>query len=735
MKVIEATVENVVFANEDTGYGVVHAVAGRKCFMMVGPLAFVREGEMLEVSGDWMTHPIYGEQFKAETCKPSLPNYPEAVIRYLSSGLIKGVGEVTATRIVDALGGNALDKIYNNPDALSGIRGISSEKAALIRKTISQKRNEQEQMVFLQSLRIPKNLIVKITACYGSGAETFIRKQPYRLIRDIEGIGFKTADRIGQELGIAPDDIQRLRYGVLYTLDTASGQEGHTCLPYNVLLERASELLSTDYKPLQNSIRELLMDREIVITRREDVEYCYSALLYRAEIEAAQRLCILNKAMPIILFSDTDELMNRLAGEKGILLSTQQKDAILGALDHSVAIITGGPGTGKTTILQFIIRLLREAGQQVELAAPTGRATKRMQEASGFDAKTIHRLLEYSRGEDGEAEATFQRNMDNPLDCDCLVLDEMSMVDIQLLMQVVRALRVGSRLILVGDADQLPSVGAGNVLRDIIDSEVFFTANLTEVYRQTEESLIIRNAHRINRGEMPVLSGGKGFYFESHKNPASLLQSLKDMIHHRVPSFIHCAPLSDIQVMAPLKKGELGVNNLNIVLQEAFNPGAPGKKELRVGENILREGDKVMQIRNDYSREWRSADGEGMGVYNGDIGFIRQILMVERQFSVLFDDGKLANYDFQQAEDLMLAYAISVHKSQGCEFPVVLLPLFQGNRRIMTRNLLYTAVTRASKMVVLLGKKNVITQMVNNNSIIRRYSGLVDFLREYNEVI
>ncbi len=739
METVTGMVEGFVYANEENGYAVVELSQGDAFFTAVGTLAFLHEGETVELSGNWITHPTYGEQFKAEICRALEPDSTEGLERYLASGAIKGVGEKTAARIVEELGMAALDIIATDPERLAKIEGIGRKRALAISEAVLEKRHVQDTMVFLQSLRLGQGIIAKIMKRYENRTVEIIRQNPYRLVRDIRGVGFRTADQIAQSLGIAHDDPRRIENGMIYVLQDVAQQDGHVCLPREELISQSARLLGISREKVEETYTRLSVSRDLVTRHLDGQEFCYTSQMYSAELEVAERLLLLVHTPVRQPAEDLEGLVDMVADMRTVTLSQEQRNCVLTSLRSGVTVITGGPGTGKTTTIACLIHVLEQTGETVELAAPTGRAAKRMQESTEHEARTIHRLLEYGYGaEDGEDdEPAFQRNDENPLECQCVVLDEMSMVDLLLMRSFLRSVRPGTRLILVGDADQLPSVGPGNVLRNILDSGVIPVGRLTEIFRQAQESRIVVNAHRINHGEMPLLRGGKDFFFSSQSTAETVFTTVRDMVGYRIPGYLGCDPLQDIQVMAPMKKGEVGVHRFNQRLQETFNPPDASKGEFQYGEMVFREGDKVMQIRNNYQLEWKrvmdnGAEVEGKGVFNGDGGIILQIAPSVREMTILFDDGRRASYPFSMAEDLTLAYAISIHKSQGSEFPVVILPLLSGSGRLLTRNLLYTAVTRAKKMVVIVGQEKTIAAMVANNTVVRRYSGLGQALRTLN---
>jgi len=652
--------------------------------------------------------------------------------KYLSSGLIKGVGPVTAKRLVEHFGLDTLDIIQFNPDRLTEVEGIGPAKAQLIASSFAEQKEIREVMIYLQSYGISTTYAIKIYKMYGANTIPYIKENPYRLAEDVVGIGFKIADKIARSMGVPYDSPYRIAAGTKYVLSQASSN-GHTYLPQDELVMQAAQLLQVDSKLVELAISNLAVNQAIILEDMEDHRAVYLAPFYYAEMGVCRRLMDLAMADVDILEGDLEEDLKRIQKEQGIILAKQQREAVIKSLTNGVVVITGGPGTGKTTTINCIIKLLEDRGMAVELAAPTGRAAKRMTEATGREAKTIHRMLEYGFSDEGDF---FQKDENDPLLVDAVIIDEMSMVDILLMNHLLKAILPGTRLIMVGDVDQLPSVGPGNVLRDIIQSGIITVVRLTEIFRQAQESMIILNAHRINRGEYPYLNvKEKDFFIDRKEEPERILDSLIDLTCRRLPKYGNYHPMRDIQILVPMKKGTIGVHNLNLELQKVLNPPSPQKKEKLNRDTLFRVGDKVMQIKNNYKTKWRRFAGgqeveEGEGVFNGDMGYIKSIDEEEQTLTVLFDDDKEVVYDFSQLDELELAYAISIHKSQGSEFSVVLIPLAWGPPMLMTRNLLYTAVTRAKEMVVIVGRERTIAQMVENNYIDRRYSGLAHRLKK-----
>ena len=727
MEEIEAFADETVFRNEENGYTVLTVKCGRTRVSAVGVMPPIAPGEKLRITGEWVEHPIYGRQIKVSGCEVEQPTTLSGIEKYLSSGMIRGIGPATAKLLIKAFGEQTLDVLCSEPEKLMDVQGIGPKRAKMIAESYAEQAQQREAMVFLQSYGVTPSLAVKIYKQYGENVQTVIRQNPYRLVEDIEGIGFKTADKIAASLGVEPDSEHRLGAGVKHALSEATNGAGHCYLPRAELSGYAQRLLGNDMEAIERTIDSLILSRQLIAQvlpgEGEDTVAVYLPRTYHAEVDVARRLREMIDAMPATMALDLSMQIDALEREEGVAFHPQQRRAIETAVRSGMSVITGGPGTGKTTIIKCIIRLLSMGGE-IALAAPTGRAAKRMSEACGMEAKTIHRLLEYG-GEEGD----FARGQDKPLEMDTLIIDEMSMVDIFLMRSLLRALVPGTRLIMVGDSDQLPSVGAGNVLRDILDSKVIPAVELTEIFRQDEQSMIVYNAHRIKHGEAPRLNAkGSDFFFERAVSPADAAKKIVSLCATRLPGFLGLNPVRQMQVLSPTKKGECGVWMLNQMLQAQFNPAHSGKAERVRGDTVFREGDKVMQTRNNYQLKWKRegvfAWEEGQGVFNGDIGFITAIDEQERTMQVQFDDDRIADYEGADIDDLDLAYCISVHKSQGSEFPVVVMPAVGGPPMLLTRNLLYTAVTRARRLVMLVGREAAIDQMIANVNTRRRYSAL-----------
>ncbi|MFU0800347.1 MAG: ATP-dependent RecD-like DNA helicase [Xylanivirga thermophila] len=727
MAEISGIVQEIIYRNEENGFTVLELKdddGGE--ITAVGSIPFANEGEKVLITGEWTMHPDYGPQIKILDYETVAPSTIVGMEKYLASGLIKGIGPATAKRLVEKFGLDVLEVIQFHPERLTEVDGIGPAKAESIYGSFAEQKEIREVMVFLKTYGISTTFAVKIYKMYGDMTIQVVKENPYRLAQDIQGIGFKTADRIAQSMGITFDSPYRIEAGTLYVLSQAVGY-GHTYLPEEKLKEAVGNILGVDKILIENAIVSLSMRQAIFTQDIEGDRAIYLAPFYYAELGVAKRLMKMSMVEFEPVYDQIEDKLKEFQMEEGIIFAKEQKEAILESLSNGVVVITGGPGTGKTTTINCIIKLFERKGLEVALAAPTGRAAKRMTETTGHEAKTIHRLLEYGYA---EGEDLFNKGEDDPLSADVVIVDEMSMVDIILMNNLLKALMPGTRLVLVGDVDQLPSVGAGNVLKDIIDSGIIKVVRLTEIFRQAQESMIIVNAHRINNGEFPYLNvREKDFFFERKHAPADILNTIKELTLNRLPRFTGFDSLKDMQILSPMRKGLIGVNNLNIELQKVLNPKSYGKKEKLYRDTIFREGDKVMQIKNNYKTEWEVTEKgrvieKGEGVFNGDVGYILSIDEEDQTMLVIFDEGREVTYDFTQLDEIELAYAISVHKSQGSEFPVVILPLAWGPPLLMTRNLLYTAVTRARDMVVIVGRESAIENMIQNNRIAERYSGL-----------
>ncbi len=733
MATVTGYVEKIKFRNDENGYSILSVSSDGEEYVLVGTFPYISEGDMVEASGTTVEHPIYGEQIQVETYELKAPEDTMSMERYLGSGAIKGVGAALAARIVRRFKADTFRVIEEEPERLSEVKGISEKMAMAISEQMEAKRELRQAMMFLQEYGISMNLALKIYNESGPRLNGIIKENPYRLADDIQGVGFKMADEIAQRVGIFTDSDYRIRSGIFYTL-LQSVANGHTYLPLDELLCGAEELLHVDAGVMEKHLVDLQMEKKIVVKTGEGGDpsrHIYASQYYYTELNTARMLHDLNirGREPE---AEIRKRLDRIRDEEQIEADELQIQAVVEAVNSGLLIITGGPGTGKTTTINTIIRYFEQEEMEILLAAPTGRAAKRMAEATGYEAKTIHRLLELTGmpGDNGDTSGMhFERNEENPLDADAIIIDETSMVDIYLMQALLRAVNPGTRLILVGDVNQLPSVGPGNVLRDMIDSGCFNVVRLSRIFRQAAESDIIVNAHKINAGEqIPLGKRSRDFLFIRRDQPDAIISAMITLIKEKLPNYVHAEPF-DIQIMTPMRKGALGALRLNGILQEYLNPKAPSKPEKEVGGTIYRVGDKVMQIKNNYQIEWevRNRYGipmdSGMGVFNGDIGIIREINSFAEELTVEFDEGKMVEYTFKQLEELELAYAITIHKSQGSEYPAVVIPIHTGPRMLMTRNLIYTAVTRARSCVCLVGVPETFQGMVNNEVEQRRYTG------------
>lgn len=725
-------VEHIIYRNADNGYTVLNLVSGEDEITCVGIFSAIAEGENIEAQGEYTEHPTYGQQFKVTSFEEKAPEDEEAIERYLGSGAIKGIGLAMAARIVRRFKEDTFRIIEEEPERLAEIKGISNRKAMEIASQVNEKRDLRQAMIFLQQYGITMNLAVKVYQAYGQDVYGIIRENPYRLADDIDGVGFRTADEIAARVGIRMDSDFRVRSGILYTLLQASG-EGHTYLPETELTPRASKLLNVTAEQVEKQYMDLAIERKIILKQMEDQTQIYAASFYYMEANTATMLKRLNVSYDV---SDA-EIEQRIRGiekKSGMTLDEHQVTAVKEAARNGLLVITGGPGTGKTTTINTIIRYFELEGLEIFLAAPTGRAAKRMSETTGFEARTVHRMLELNGGAEGSG--GFERDESNPLEANVIIVDEMSMVDISLMYSLLKAISVGTRLILVGDVNQLPSVGPGSVLRDIIQSHACNVVMLTKIFRQASTSDIIVNAHKINHGEEVILDNkSMDFFFLKRYDADVIINVVLQLIKQKLPKFVDATPY-DIQVLTPMRKGLLGVERLNGILQRYMNPPANDKVEKEYGSTVFREGDKVMQTKNNYQLAWeiRTKFGltvdKGLGIFNGDMGIIRQINDFAEQMIIEFDEGRMVEYPYKLLDELELAYAITIHKSQGSEYPAVVIPLLGGPMMLMNRNLLYTAVTRARKCVTLVGNEVTFRQMIQNTSQQKRYSGLCDRLKE-----
>ena len=737
METIQGYIDHFIYYNETNGYGVIELYTEEEDIVCVGSFQGIGQGENVEITGEYVEHAVYGRQLKASQIKVIVPEDAYAMERYLAGGAIKGIGPALAKRIVKTFGNDTFRIMEEEPERLAEIKGISERKAMEIAGFMEGRKELRDAMVFLQKYGIANNLALKIYDTYGTQLYHILQENPYRLAEEIDGVGFKRADEIAQKIGVRIDSQFRIHCGVCYVL-SQSALEGHTFLPKEELVRRAMALLEVEEEQIEIALPNLAMDKKIVMKQDEELVSCYPAKTYYEELACARML----RDLLLIEVSGIEKgriLKNieKIEKELSIELDDLQKKAVLEAACHGIFILSGGPGTGKTTTINAIIRYFEREGMDIMLAAPTGRAAKRMTEATGFESKTIHRLLELngSFAEDGKR-ARFERNEDAPLETDVVIIDEMSMVDIHLFYALLKAIPLGCRLILVGDVNQLPSVGPGQVLRDLIDSEGFPLVILQKIFRQAITSDIVVNAHRINKGEQIALTNkSKDFFFLSRNNVDVIYKHMILLILEKLPKYVDAQPYQ-IQVLTPMRKGSLGVEVLNGILQKYINPPEKEKAEHMHGDIIFRVGDKVMQIKNNYQLEWEIVNyfnlpiDKGTGIFNGDMGIVKSINEFAQTLTVEYEDNKRVNYHFSQLDELELAYAVTIHKSQGSEYPAVIMPLLGGPRQLLNRNLLYTGITRAKKCVTILGSEDTVMEMIQNGNARRRYTGLLARIRE-----
>lgn len=768
---LEGRLIEIIFQNESNGFLVGVLDCEEEQVTVVGCLPALKEGEVVSVKGKWIVHPIYGKQIDVKEYRHIQPSTKEGILKYLSSGVIKGIGKKMAERIIDHFGTDALEIIEYTPQRLTEVSGIGEKKAQSIMEAFAEQRELREIILFLSQYGITPAYAVRIYKKYAEKTISYIQENPYRLADEITGIGFKRADLIARAMGISPNSKYRIHSGIRYTINTFHNQ-GHTYAPSDLLIDRSRELLDVEEAEVIEGMQEMALKQKIQLERQDvgttfdrpqsstptpghsgdgsscvvssqqhkrTVPLCpstgneqivvYSMPYFYAETNVCNKLIELSQGELDTLEVDVDEEISNIEKEDQICLADNQKEAIRQAITSGILVITGGPGTGKTTIINTLIKVFEKLDKKIVLAAPTGRASKRMTEATGKEAKTIHRLLEMGYMDD-EERMLFQRNEDNPLAGDVIIIDEVSMVDIILMNSLLKAIPKGARLIFVGDVDQLPSVGAGNVLKDIIDSQIIKIVRLNEIFRQAEESMIVVNAHKINHGHYPILNHkDKDFFFINKSRKDEILNTILGLVKERLPKYYKFDPIMDIQVLTPMKKGNIGTLNLNKELQNYLNPSDNNKEEKELREKLFRVGDKVMQVKNNYILKWTSLDVDaeeqrGEGVFNGDIGYVQNINTEDEELTVFFDDNRSVVYNFTQLDQLELAYSITIHKSQGSEFPVIVMPVTWAPPMLLTRNLLYTAITRAKSLVVLVGTENYLKQMIDNNKIEERYSGL-----------
>ena len=741
METIQGIVDHIIFRSETTGYTVFNMVVKKKEITCVATIPSIDEGESLRAEGEYVNDPRYGRQFRVRAIAVETPEDETAIERYLGSGAIKGVGPVLAAKIVSAFKKDTFRVIEEEPERLVLIKGISERKAQEIYAQFHEKQGMRQAMIFLANYGISVQLSMRIYKQYGEQVYQIISENPYKLAEDMSGIGFKLADEIALHAGFGRDSAFRIRSGIIYVMQQAA-LSGHTCFPEESLIIHAARILSVAEESISEQIESLVIDRKIVKKQVEGQNMIYASAYYFLELETARKLVDLARVDYGADPEETEQIIRRIEKREEITLDEQQRQAVRAAAEKGVLVITGGPGTGKTTTIRAIIRYFEQEGMEIRLAAPTGRAAKRMTETcGGYEAQTIHRLLEVTGIPDElrGARTRFERNEENPLDTDVIIIDEMSMVDLFLMNALVKAIPEGTRLILVGDVNQLPSVGPGNVLRDVIASGCFETVTLTTIFRQALESDIVKNAHKINDGRQILLDNqSKDFFCLQMNDVIQILSTMIALVRDKLPSYVDAQPY-EIQVLTPMRKGELGVERLNVVLERYLNPAAPDKKERSFHGGVLREGDKVMQIRNDYQLEWEVlgkynlVQERGTGVFNGDIGIVREINEFAELVTVEFDESRRVHYSYQQLDELELAYAVTVHKAQGSEYPAVVIPLLTGPAPLMNRNILYTAVTRARSCVAIVGSADTVRDMIDNEKEQHRYTTLLLRLREQQQ--
>ena len=722
---LSGSIENIIYANEENGYIVCDLGTDDDDLITVtGVMPYVSEGDSLIVWGEWKHNPKYGRQFQVTQYERYMPANASAILRYLSSGAIKGIGKKTALKIVEEYGDNTLDVLENHPDWLSDIPGISLKKARQICEDFKAKAGIRSAMLFFRDF-FGATTTVKIYKRWGSAAIDVAKNNPYRLCDEIEGIGFERADSMAMKLGLDRNSDARLMSGIAHVLRYNAAQNGHVCLPREKLVAASAHLLGADAGKVDEIINDMIAQGKLNYSLFGGVVYLYDRFAYECECYIAEKLDLLNRVCPAISTADANLFIENEERKNGFNYAVMQKRAIISALENGVMLLTGGPGTGKTTIVKALLDIFRSMDMKVALAAPMGRAAKRLSEATSQDAKTIHRLLEFEyTTEDGERPG-FRRNENDLLEENVVIIDESSMIDNILMCSLLKAIKPGARIILIGDADQLPSVGAGNVLHDLLECGRFATIRLDEIFRQAQQSLIVTNAHMINRGELPRLDvKDNDFFFLPRNTDEEIAFTVTDLYKNRLPRSYGAKTVSEIQVITPSRKGDAGTDNLNMMIQAALNPQSSKKKEHKHRERVFREGDKVMQIKNNYELDWiRDDDSTGEGIFNGDIGTIIRIDNLNECMEILFDDRRVT-YDFTMLEELELAYAITVHKSQGCEYPIVILPLYSAPSMLLTKNLFYTAVTRAQRMVILVGRADIAKTMVSNTFTSQRYTCL-----------
>ena len=722
---LHGSIEHVIYANEENGYTVADfGTDDDDLITITGIMPYIAEGDSLIIFGEWKHNPKYGRQFAVSEYEKYMPADASAILRYLSSGAIKGIGKKTAAKVVEEFGDDTLDVLENHPDWLSDIPGISLKKAKQICEDFKSKAGIRSAMMFFRDY-FGAATTVKIYKRWGSACIDIAKANPYRLCDEIEGIGFERADSMAEKLGIDRNSESRLISGIEHVLKHNAAQNGHVCLPRDILVKASCSLLGAEEENVNIAIDDMIAMRRLKYSLFNNVIYIYDSYSYDCEVYIAEKLDLINKVCPAISLKDANYFIEKEERLNSITYAALQKKAIINALEYGVMLLTGGPGTGKTTIVKALIDIFDSMDLPVALAAPTGRAAKKLSESTSHEAKTIHRLLEFEYESEDSSRPGFRRNENDLLDESVIIIDESSMIDNYLMCSLLKAIKPGARLILIGDSDQLPSIGAGNVLRDLLECNRFATVRLNEIFRQAEQSLIVTNAHKINRGEIPTLTvKDNDFFFLPRSSDEEIAYTVTDLCLNRLPRSYGEVTKNGIQIITPSRKGTAGTENLNVMLQNALNPKASDKREHINRERVFREGDRVMQIKNNYEIEWyRDDDSEGMGIFNGDIGTIESINAATQTMRIRFDD-RYVNYEFTALEDLEHAYAITVHKSQGCEYPFVIIPLYNAPPMLLTKNLFYTAVTRAKRMVILVGRSEIVNTMVSNSHIGNRYTGL-----------
>ncbi len=722
---LSGSVEHIIYSNEENGYTVADfGTDDDDLVTITGIMPYVGEGDSLILYGEWKHNPKYGRQFSVSEYEKYMPANASAILRYLSSGAIKGIGKKTAAKIVEEFGDETLEVLENHPDWLSDIPGISLKKAKQICEDFKAKAGIRSAMMFFRDF-FGAATTVKIYKRWGSACIDIAKQNPYRLCDEIDGIGFERADSMAQKMGLDQNSESRLISGIAHVMRHNAAQNGHVCLPRDILVKASAKLLGADEENINIAIDDMIAMRRLKYSFWDNTAYLYDSYSYDCEAYIAEKLDLLDKVCPRISMQDANFFIEKEEMTNGITYATMQKKAIINALDSGVMLLTGGPGTGKTTIVKALIDIFKSMDIKVALAAPTGRAAKKLSESTSHEAKTIHRLLEFEYSNEDGGRPGFRRNENDLLDENVIILDESSMIDNILMCALLKAVKPGARVILIGDSDQLPSIGAGNVLRDLIDCGRFSTVRLNEIFRQAQTSLIVTNAHRINNGEMPVITvKDNDFFFLARQTDEDIAKTVTELCLTRLPRTYGEEAATGTQVITPSRKGIAGTENLNVSLQEALNPSGRGKREYKHRDRVFREGDRVMQIKNDYEIEWfREDDSEGTGIFNGDIGTIESINISNQTMQIKFDD-KYVNYEFALLDELEHAYAITVHKSQGCEYPFVIIPLYNAPPMLLTKNLFYTAVTRAKRMVILVGRADIAEKMVKNSHVGQRYTGL-----------